>query len=63
MQFSLQFVYYIYYSLKNKKDGLEKMRGAYLDMAETFANETYEKELVITKHIFQKVKSDLVCKF
>jgi len=49
--------------LKNKKDGLEKMRGAYLDMAETFANETYEKELVITKHIFQKVKSDLVCKF
>ncbi|EFN63009.1 hypothetical protein EAG_03095 [Camponotus floridanus] len=45
--------------LKNKKDGLEKMRGAYLDMAETFANETYEKELVITKRIFQKVKNDL----
>lgn len=39
------------------------MRGAYLDMAETFADETYEKELVIIKRIFQKVKNDLVCKF
>lgn len=39
------------------------MREAYLDVAETFANESYEKELVITKQIFQKVKSDLVCKF
>lgn len=31
-------------------------------MAETFANETYEKELVTTKRIFQQVKNDLVCK-
>ncbi|XP_029680256.1 uncharacterized protein LOC115245900 isoform X2 [Formica exsecta] len=40
--------------LKNKKDGLEKMREAYLDMEETFANETYEKEFVVTKRIFQQ---------
>lgn len=45
--------------LKNKKDGLEKMREAYLDMEETFANETYEKEFVVTKRIFQQVKNDL----
>lgn len=48
--------------MKNKKDGLEKMKKAYLDMAESFANETYEKELVITRRIFQQVKEDLVCK-
>ncbi|KAM0728876.1 hypothetical protein ACS0PU_004230 [Formica fusca] len=40
--------------LKSKKDGLEKMREAYLDMEETFANETYEKEFVVTKRIFQQ---------
>ncbi|XP_072762062.1 uncharacterized protein [Anoplolepis gracilipes] len=45
--------------LKNKKDGLKKMQEIYLDMAETFANETYEKELVVTKRIFQQVKNDL----
>lgn len=38
------------------------MREAYLDMEETFANETYEKEFVVTKRIFQQVKNDLVCK-
>lgn len=56
------YYYHIYYSLKNKKDGLVKMREAYFDIAETFANETYEKEFVVTKRIFQQVKNDLVCK-
>lgn len=54
--------YHIYYSLKNKKDGLDKMQEAYFDMAETFANKTYEKELILTKRIFKEVKNDLVCK-
>lgn len=58
---SHQFHYHIYYSLKNKKEGLKKMQEAYLDMTETFANRTYEKELVLTKRIFQEVKNDLVC--
>ncbi|XP_029178772.1 uncharacterized protein LOC114946451 isoform X2 [Nylanderia fulva] len=40
--------------LKNKKEGLKKMQEAYLDMTETFANKTYEKELVLTKRIFQE---------
>ncbi|KMQ87550.1 hypothetical protein RF55_13132 [Lasius niger] len=45
--------------LKNKKDGLDKMQEAYFDMAETFANKTYEKELILTKRIFKEVKNDL----
>jgi len=45
--------------LRNKKSGLDKMQDACLDMSETFANKTYEKELIITKRIFQQVKNDL----
>ncbi|EZA55914.1 hypothetical protein DMN91_010633 [Ooceraea biroi] len=45
--------------LKNKKSGLDKMREAYLNVTETFANKTYEKEHALTKRIFQKVKDDL----
>jgi len=48
--------------LRNKKDGLDKMQEAYLDMMETFTNKTYEKEYILTKRIFQQVKNDLVCK-
>lgn len=36
------------------------MREAYQDITEIFANKTYEKEHVLTKHIFQQVKNDLV---
>lgn len=45
--------------LRNKKTGLDKMREAYQDITEIFANKTYEKEHVLTKHIFQQVKNDL----
>ncbi|XP_020285696.1 uncharacterized protein LOC109855641 isoform X2 [Pseudomyrmex gracilis] len=45
--------------LKNKKSALEKMKKTYLDTKKTFANKTYENELILTKHIFQDVKNDL----
>lgn len=45
--------------LRNKKNGLDKMREAYLDFTETFANETYEKEHILAKRIFRQVKNDL----
>jgi len=50
----------IYCSLKNKKAGLDRMRDACLEMTETFANKTYEKEHSMTRRIFQQVKDDLV---
>lgn len=45
--------------LRNKKDGLDKMWEAYLDITETFTSKTYEKEYGLTKHIFQEVENDL----
>ncbi|XP_011686220.1 PREDICTED: uncharacterized protein LOC105448987 [Wasmannia auropunctata] len=45
--------------LRNKKNGLDKMQEAYLDITETFTNKTYEKEYGLTKRIFQEVKNDL----
>lgn len=48
------------YSLRNKKNGLNKMQEAYLDITETFANKTYENEYILTKRILQEVKNDLV---
>ncbi|TGZ47741.1 uncharacterized protein [Temnothorax longispinosus] len=45
--------------LRDKKNGLGKMREAYLDITETFANKTYEEEHILTKRIFQQVKNDL----
>jgi len=36
------------------------MRDACLEMTETFANKTYEKEHSMTRRIFQQVKDDLV---
>ncbi|KAL0106522.1 hypothetical protein PUN28_016312 [Cardiocondyla obscurior] len=46
--------------LKNKKNGLDKMKEAYSDNVEIFSNKTYEKEVVLTKRIFKEVKEDLV---
>ncbi|XP_011172002.1 uncharacterized protein LOC105204573 [Solenopsis invicta] len=45
--------------LRNKKDGLDKMREAYLSITETFANKTYEEEHILSKKIFRRVKEDL----
>lgn len=45
--------------LRNKKSNLDKMRKAHRDITEIFANKTYEREYVLTKHIFQQVKTDL----
>lgn len=36
------------------------MKVTYLDTKKTFANKTYENELILTKHMFQDVKNDLV---
>ncbi|CAL7942722.1 unnamed protein product [Xylocopa violacea] len=45
--------------LKNKQNGLEQMKEAYLNTAEMVANTTYEKEMVVTKRIFRGIKRDL----
>ncbi|XP_012527437.1 uncharacterized protein LOC105831678 [Monomorium pharaonis] len=45
--------------LRNKKDGLNKMQEAFLNITETFANRTYEKEHILSKRIFKRVKNDL----
>lgn len=38
------------------------MEKAYLDIAKTLTNKTYEREYATSKRIFQKVKNDLVYK-
>lgn len=45
--------------LKDKKSGLDKMKDAYLNAAETFENTTYANEHTLSKRIFQQVKNDL----
>ncbi|XP_066587896.1 uncharacterized protein [Prorops nasuta] len=45
--------------LEKKRLGLKKMKQACLSVIENDGNQTYDKEIRITKHIFKQVKTDL----